>query len=205
MLATFDLAGQAVDSLDLKCLLLGAGMGYPARVYDAVAGRARLAPPSNPYACNCVILPGEVAVHLMPNDSSPFALDLDSNGQVCLFHKGERLTEVTFPPATDYYRQCTGKGRPFGSYAVLEGAGLMAFFYMWPCEYIRTKGDLRVLLPGSCRKWRASTVCAQPDGRSRRLPRSSLGELITRACGKCSSPRGRSSSAATSAVGMLGY
>ena len=55
------------------------------------------------------------------------------------FHKGERLTEVTFPPATDYYRQCTGKGRPFGSYAVLEGAGLMAFFYMWPCEYIRTK------------------------------------------------------------------
>ena len=82
MLATFDLAGQAVDSLDLKCLLLGAGMGYPARVYEAVTGRARLAPPSNPYACNCVILPGEVAVHLMPNDSSPFALDLDSNGQV---------------------------------------------------------------------------------------------------------------------------
>ena len=50
-----------------------------------------------------------------------------------------RLTAVSFPPPTDYYRQCTSKGRPFGSYAVLEGAGLMAFFYMWPCEYIRTK------------------------------------------------------------------
>ena len=100
---------------------------------------ARLAPPSNPYACNCVILPGQVAVHLTPNDASPFALDLDDAGNVALFHNGMRLTEVCFPPPTDYYRQQTSAGRPFGSYAVLEGMGLLAFFYMWSCEYIRTK------------------------------------------------------------------
>jgi hypothetical protein len=139
MLPSFDLHGQPVDSLDLKCLLLGAGARYPARVYDAVARRARLAPPSNPFACNCIILPGQVAVHLMPNDTSPFALDVDDGGKIALFHDSARLTEVCFPPPTDYYRQCTSAGRPFGSYAVLEGVGLLAFFYMWSCEYIRTK------------------------------------------------------------------
>ncbi|MGO9112754.1 MAG: radical SAM protein [Thermoguttaceae bacterium] len=139
MLATYDLDGQPVDSLDLKCLLIGTGMRYPARVYEAVADRARLEPPSNPYACNCIILPGDVAVHLTVNDASPFALDLDDDGRVCLLHCGTRLTEVSFPPATKYYRQRTREGRPFGAFAVLEGTGLMAFFYMWPCEYIRTQ------------------------------------------------------------------
>jgi hypothetical protein len=139
MLATFELDGQAVDSLDLKCLLIGSGLRYPDRVYNAVADWARLEPPSNPYACNCLILPGEVAVHLTANDGSPFALDLDGDGRVCLFHEESRLAEVSFPPATQYYRQKTSQGRPFGAIAVLEGTGLLAFFYMWPCEYIRTK------------------------------------------------------------------
>jgi hypothetical protein len=80
---------------------------------------------------------------LTPNDASPFALDVDDSGdrrdKIALYHDGARLTEVCFPPATDYYRQQTSAGRPFGSYAVLEGVGLLAFFYMWSCEYIRTK------------------------------------------------------------------
>lgn len=138
MLPTFDMNGEAVDSLDLKCLLVGTGMRYPQKVYEAVAGQARLAPPDNRHACNCVILPGEVAVHLSVNEQSPFALDLDPDGRVCLYHNGARLTEVAFPPATAYYRQTTGEGRPFGSMAVLEGNALLAFFYMWPCEYIKT-------------------------------------------------------------------
>ena len=139
MLDTYILDGQPADSLDLKCLLIGTGMQYPARVHEMVAGRARLEPPSNPYACNCIILPGEVAVHLTVNEASPFALDLDDNGLACLFHDGTRLTEVSFPPPTKYYSQQTRDGRPFGAFAVLEGRGLLAFFYMWPCEYIRTQ------------------------------------------------------------------
>lgn len=139
MLATFELDGQPADALDLKCLLIGTGLQYPSRVYDAVAGSARLEPPSNPHACNCIILPGEVAVHLTVNEASPFALDLDEEGRTCLFHRGTRLTEVSFPPATDYYGQRTREGRPFGAVAVLEGVGLMAFFYLWRCQYIDTK------------------------------------------------------------------
>jgi hypothetical protein len=108
-------------------------------VHEAVADRARLEPPSNRYACNCVILPGDIAVHLTPNDASPFALDVDAAGQVWLQHGEVRLCEVSFPPVTQYYSQQTAEGRPYGSIAVLEGVGTLAFFYMWPCEYIRTK------------------------------------------------------------------
>jgi hypothetical protein len=139
MLHTYDLDGLAVDSLDLKCLLIGNGMRYPASVHEAVAGRSRLEPPTNPYACNCVILPDDVAVHLTINDASPFALGLDDDGCVCLFHHDTRLTEVSFPPATNYGDQKTSQGRPYGAFAVLEGKGVLAFFYIWPCEYIRTK------------------------------------------------------------------
>lgn len=128
-----------LTSLDLKSLLIGAGVHYPDAVYQAVREWARLEPPSNPLCCNGLILPGDVAVHLHANPNSPFALGLDAGGQVCLFHEGTRLTEVTFPPATTYYDQKTRAGNPFGSLAVLEGVGTLAFFYLWRCQYIQTK------------------------------------------------------------------
>lgn len=127
-----------LESLDLKCALLGAGVRYPDHVHAAVAGRVRLEPPSNPFACNCLILPGEVAVHLNANETSPFALDVDEGGHVCLWEEGERLCAVDFPPATTYYQQRTASGIPYGALAVLEGDGVLAFFYMWPCEYVKT-------------------------------------------------------------------
>lgn len=68
---------ETLDSLDLKCLLVGAGVRYPRRVYESVQHYARLEPPENPYACNCMILPGGVAVHLTARETSPFGLDLD--------------------------------------------------------------------------------------------------------------------------------
>lgn len=138
MLATIEAGSGTLSVLDLKCALIGAGMQYPDQVYAAVAGHARLEPPSNPFACNGVILPGDVAVHLNANPLSPYALDLDEDGQVALFHEGARLCAVTFPPATTYYQQSTASGTPFGAIAVLEGDGLLAFFYMWPCEYVKT-------------------------------------------------------------------
>lgn len=131
-------SATVLESLDLKCALLGSGVRYPARVYDAVAGRARLEPPSNPFACNCLILPGEVAVHLNANETSPFALDVDEEGQVYLWGGGEKRCAVDFPPATTYYQQRTASGIPYGALAVLEGDGVLAFFYMWPCEYVKT-------------------------------------------------------------------
>lgn len=139
MLQQFDFDGESVTSIDLKALLISSGLRYPDSVYQAVSLWARLEPPTNLYACNCLILPGEVAVHLQANEQSPFALDLDSDGKVCLFHLGSRLAEVTFPKASAYYAQSTSAGNPFGSIAVLEGRGTLAFFYMWRCQYIQTK------------------------------------------------------------------
>jgi len=107
-------------------------------VFEAVRGRARLAPPTNPFACNCVILPDDVAVHLNINDESPYGLDVDEAGAVCLFHNDNRLAEVSFPPDTDYYKQITSAGTAFAGLAVLEGDGVLAFFYLWPCEYVKT-------------------------------------------------------------------
>src|SRR5262245_51415599 len=130
-------AADSLSSLDLKCTLVGAGVRYPQEVYDAVTGWARLEPPTNPNACNCLILPGEVAVHLNANANSRFALGLD-NGRPVLFEDGMPVADVTFPDATSYYHQKTSAGHPFGSIAVLEGRSTLAFFYLWSCEYIKT-------------------------------------------------------------------
>ena len=138
MLQRFGLEDETVDALDLKCLLVSAGMRYPSHVYDAVAGRARLESPENPFACNCIILPGDVAVHLNINYESPFGLDLDESGKVCLFHNDARVAPISFPSPSEYQNQQTGRGLPYGSIAVLEGNGLLAFFYLWSCEYIKT-------------------------------------------------------------------
>ncbi len=132
------LAADALHSLDLKCALVGAGVRYPQEVYDAVADWARLEPPSNPYACNCLILPGEVAVHLHANENSRFALGLQ-NGKPMLFEEGTPVADVTFPAATNYYQQKTTAGHPFGSIAVLEGRSTLAFFYLWSCDYVKTR------------------------------------------------------------------
>jgi hypothetical protein len=125
-------------ALDLKCALIGSGVRYPQEVYDAVAEWARLEPPSNPYACNCLILPGEIAVHLQPNEASPFALRMEG-GKPMLFENGHPVVEVTFPRGSAYYQQKTMAGHPFGSIAVLEGRSTLAFFYLWSCEYIKTR------------------------------------------------------------------
>jgi hypothetical protein len=131
-------AADALKSLDLKCSLVGAGVRYPKDVYDAVAGWARLEPPSNPYACNCLILPGEVSVHLHANENSRFELGLQ-NGKPFLFEDGSPVAGVAFPEATSYYQQKTAAGHSFGSIAVLEGRSTLAFFYLWSCDYIKTR------------------------------------------------------------------
>ena len=140
MLAVYDLDGQPVDSLDLKCLLIGTGMRYPARVHEAVADRARLEPPSNPYACNCIILPGEVAVHLTVNDASPFALDLDDDGQVVPVSPWDAADRGVVPAGDELLPAADPRGPAVRGHSPCSRvAGLMAFFYMWPCEYIRTQ------------------------------------------------------------------
>jgi hypothetical protein len=77
-------------------------------------------------------------VHLHANENSRFSLRLENRKPV-LFEEGTPVTEVTFPVASAYYRQKTSAGNPFGSIAVLEGRSTLAFFYLWSCEYIKTR------------------------------------------------------------------
>jgi len=56
-----------------------------------------------------------------------------------LFEDETPRVEVTFPEASAYYQQQTVAGHPFGSIAVLEGRSTLAFFYLWSCEYIKTR------------------------------------------------------------------
>jgi hypothetical protein len=129
---------DSLMSLDIKCTLVGAGVRYPKEIYDAVAGWARLEPPSNAYACNCLILPGEVAVHLHANENSRFGLQLE-NGRPMLVENKTPLVEVTFPAERGYNHQKTTAGHSFGSIAVLEGRSTLAFFYLWSCDYVKTR------------------------------------------------------------------
>ena len=137
MLETFPLGQLQVDSLDLKVMLLSAGVVLPQSVYEHYASSYRIMDPSNLMACNGLILPGNVAAHLTPNDESPFSLEIGANGSPCLLYEGVLVTEVALPPHTAFYQQKTSQGKPFFLYAVLEGRGILAFHYLWHCQFAR--------------------------------------------------------------------
>jgi len=51
-----------------------------------------------------------------------------------LSHNGEPVTEVAFPPASQFYEQQTTSGLPFLGNAVLLGNEYVAFQCLWPCD-----------------------------------------------------------------------
>jgi hypothetical protein len=88
-------------------------------------------------ACNCVIFPDGVAAHLTANEESPFRIGISKSGLPCLEYQGKFVTEVGLPSLTAFYEQSTSKGRPFSLLGVLEGEGILAFHYLWPCQFAR--------------------------------------------------------------------
>jgi hypothetical protein len=60
----FNLDGQAVDVLDLKTLLITRGINVPEEITTQYGRTHRLVPTSNPFACNCLLLPGRIPVHM---------------------------------------------------------------------------------------------------------------------------------------------
>jgi len=138
MLRALTLGSQSVDVLDLKVLLVSHGANLPEDVYRVLAEQYRVQDPGDLVACNGLLLPGEVAAHVWQNDESPFSIALDERQQPYLAHQGRPVTPITFPRATRYYDQRTPGGVRYGTVAVLEGQGTLAFHYMWPCAYART-------------------------------------------------------------------
>lgn len=138
MLRALSLGTQSVDVLDLKVSLVSHGTNLPEDVYRVLAEQYRVQDPGDLVACNGLLLPGEVAAHVWQNDESPFSIALDERHQPYLAHQGQPVTPITFPRATRYYDQWTPGGVRYGTVAVLEGQGTLAFHYMWPCAYART-------------------------------------------------------------------
>ena len=131
-----NLDGQTVDVLDLKTLLITRGINVPAEITERFGQTHRLAPTSDPFACNCLLLPGLVPVHLFHvGPGADFSLATDAAGHACLTYRGQPIAQVDFPPATRFYDQQTRGGFPFRMMAVLQGLDVVSFPYLWPCQF----------------------------------------------------------------------
>jgi hypothetical protein len=135
MLSTYRVNGEEFDSLDLKVLLITKGIHVPnPETYEQLASRYRISP--NPLECNCLVLPGDIVAQITDvGPSSPFRLEIASDGAPCLRYEGAPITTVAFPPKTPFYRLRTSTGRPFLGMAVLQGFDVLSFPYLWSCEH----------------------------------------------------------------------
>jgi hypothetical protein len=133
---SFNLDGQPVDVLDLKTLLITRGINVPEEITARFGRTHRLTPTSDPFACNCLLLPGGIPAHMFHvGPGADFSLAVNSAGRPCLTHRGQPVTEVDFPPATRFHEQQTRGGFPFRMMAVLQGLDVVSFPYLWPCQF----------------------------------------------------------------------
>ncbi len=159
MLKHYQLNGETVDSLDLKAMVVTRGVKVGGAVYKRFSATNRVYP--DPETCNCLLLPDgtvvqmtDLALHMRYLKKAillealrnirhtvrlrtPFTLDVPPEGAPVLFHNGEPVTEVAFPPASRFYEQKTSGGLPFLGNAVLQGVDFLSFQCLWPCEYAK--------------------------------------------------------------------
>ena len=127
---------QGFDSLDVKVLLLTQGICIENEVYEAFGAARNLS--RNPLECSGLFLPDGTVAHVAAiGPAAPFRVTLGAEGKALLSYHDEFLTEVTFPPATAFYRQQTSRGVPFRGLAVLQGHDVLSFPYLWPCEFAK--------------------------------------------------------------------
>jgi len=152
----YTINGITLDSVDLKCLIVSRGIKVDNAVYKYHKNNTRLN--INPLCCNCFILSdGTIAqmtdtnfhmrylsgilswdnlrlLRYMGDLATPFSLRMQ-NSQPMLYYNSTEIDTVTFPPASDFYRQKTSSGMPFVGNAVMQGLDWVAFQCLWPCEY----------------------------------------------------------------------
>jgi len=155
----FSVAGQSLDSLDLKVLLVTKGLKVSLDVYDQFGLTGRIHP--DPRACNCVILPDGTIVHVTDvalhmrylkgavlleslrnvrhalGMRTPFRLVVSARGTPVILYENEEVTEVGLPPASRFYEQRTSSGLPYLGNAVLQGVDFLSFQCLWPCDYAK--------------------------------------------------------------------
>ena len=107
--AFFNLDGQTVDPLELKTLLITCEINVPEEITAHFGSTYRLAPTSNPFACNCLLLPGGIPARLFHvGPGADFSLAVDAAGGPCLTCWGQPVTPVDFSPATRFYQHHLG-------------------------------------------------------------------------------------------------
>lgn len=146
--------GNSIDSVELKCLIVSRGVLVEEPVYLHHKGISRLS--RSPLCCNCLFLSDSTVVQLTDltphlrylsnvlDDGksgteliTPFSLKMSSDNTI-LCYKNEEIDTITFPPATDFYKQKTALGLPFVGNSVLQGVDWVAFQCLWVCEYAAT-------------------------------------------------------------------
>ena len=152
----FKVAGETVDSVELKCLIISRGLKIDREVYQKCSKDYRICP--NALTCNSFKLPDNTIVmatdlgfHLstlssmfswdnlklfkyMNDMTTDYRLSLVDD-QPTLLYKGEVVTPVKLFPASEFFKQKTSSGMPFIGNAVLQGCDWVAFQCLWPCEY----------------------------------------------------------------------
>ena len=127
---------ERLDSLDLKVLLLTEGIFVHEEVYRVFGPTHHISP--DPLECSFLFLPDGTVVHMANiGPAAPFHLTLGLAGELCLLRAGDFLTEVSLPKATGFYQRRTSRGVPFRGLAVLQGHDVLAFPYLWPCEFAK--------------------------------------------------------------------
>ena len=144
MMAPYGIGRDGFDSLDLKVLLLTEGVFVHEEVYTVFGPTHHISP--DPLECCVLFLPDGTVVHIANlGPAAPFHLTVGPTGSLCLLRGGEFLTEVSLPKTTSFYRQRTSRGVPFRGLAVLQGHDVLAFPYLWPCEFAKAGPGLQVL------------------------------------------------------------
>ena len=152
----FNVGGETVDSVELKCLVISRGLKIDREVYQKCGKDYRIYP--NALTCNSFKLPDNTVVmatdlgfHLstlssmfswdnlklfryMNDMTTDYRLSL-VDGTPTLLYKGEVVTPVELFPASNFFKQKTSSGMHFMGNAVLQGCDWVAFQCLWPCDY----------------------------------------------------------------------
>ena len=152
----FEVGGQKVDSVELKCLVVSRGLKIDREVYRECGNNFRIY--SNALTCNCFRLPDgtivmatDLGFHLstlssmfswdnlklfkyMSDMTTDYRISL-LDGQPTLLYQGAVVTPVELMPKSDFYKQKTGSGMPYAGNAVLQGCDWVAFQCLWPCDF----------------------------------------------------------------------
>ena len=113
-----------MDVLDLKTLVITRGINVPEEITAQFGRTHRLAPTSDPFACNCLILPGGIPAHMVHvGPGADFSLAVNPAGSPCLTYRGQPVTQVDFPPATRFYEQQTQRWIPLPDDGRASGIG----------------------------------------------------------------------------------